>query len=470
MMKVWVSVILMTVCLTVSATDIEVSQVFFDRNNEAVNFTVTWNNAWKNNRNHDAAWVFLKFKKTGEGYVHGKLSATGHGLVPDKASPGGKMVMADDRVGVFMELDQTHRGKVDWDVKLKIDPGSLSQLTADMQAEVYAIEMVYIPAGGFTTGDPDPKAIAFNAFYQSNDVGRYNGQYKISTEDQVIEIGPKNGALYYDAGRNPIYTGDQKGPVPATFPKGVQPFYIMKYETMQGLYANFLNTLSANLAAKLSPHETEKYYEGRGNIRFESGTYGTSTPLRPCNYITWDDGAALADWAGLRPMTELEYTKAARGPGEAMTHEFPWNTDNKKGLGRYVDLDDNLKLTAGLDESKINDSNRHQYGASYFWVMDLAGSLWEKCVSIGHPIGRSYKGTHGDGLISDSGSATNADWPKGINEEGGYGYRGGGYYQHSMKVSEFNPHSPIAYRRYGAWSGGKRSIAYSQRYVRTAPQ
>lgn len=470
MMKIFISTILLGVCLTISATDIEVSQVFFDRKNEAVNFTVTWNNAWKNSRNHDAAWVFLKFKKADQGYVHGKLSANGHSLVPDNASPGGKMVMTDDRIGVFVELDQAHRGKVDWDVKLKLDHSSFSQLTPDMQVEVFAMEMVYIPAGGFTTGDPDPAAIAFNSFYKSNDSGGYNGQYKINSEDQVIEIGPKSGALYYNAGRYPIYTGDQKGPVPSTFPKGVQPFYIMKYETTQGLYADFLNTLSANLAAKLSPHKTEKYYEGRGNIRFESGKYNTSTPLRPSNYITWDDGAALADWAGLRPMTELEYTKAARGPGEALPHEFPWNTDNKEGLGRYVDLDDNLKLKEGLDESKINDSNRNQYGASYFWVMDLAGSLWEKCVSIGHPIGRNYKGTHGDGLISDGGSATNSDWPKGINEEGGYGYRGGGYYQHSMKVSEFNPHSPIAYRRYGAWSGGKRSIAYSQRYVRTAPQ
>lgn len=470
MMKTLISTILLSLCLTLSATDIEVSRVFFDKNNGAVNFSVSWNNAWKNSRNHDAAWVFIKFSKAGNSYVHGKLTANGHSLVADDASPEGKVVMTDDRVGVFLELSGQHRGNVNWDVKLKLDRSSLAEIGSDMKAEVYAIEMVYIPAGGYTTGDPDPAAIAFNAFYQSDANGQPKGQYKINSEDQVIEIGPKDGALYYNVGRYPIYTGDQKGPVPATFPKGVQPFYIMKYETTQGLYADFLNTVSSALAAKLTPHETPKYAEGRGSIKYEAGSYSTAYPDRPCNYITWDDGMALADWAGLRPMTELEYTKAARGPGKALSHEFPWNTDNKDGLGRYVDLDDNLKLKEGLDESKINNANRHQYGASYFWVMDLAGSLWEKCVSIGHPIGRNFKGSHGDGLISEAGSATNADWPKGINEEGGYGYRGGGYYQHTMKVSEFNPHSPIAYRRYGAWSGGKRSIAYSQRYVRTAPQ
>ncbi len=469
-MKVFISTILLGLCFSLSATDIEVSQVYFDKNNSAMNFTITWDNAWRNARNHDAAWVFVKFTKADGGYVHGKLATSGHNLVADNSGPNGEIVISDDQVGVFLQPSNQYRGKIDWDVKLKMAPSSLKQVSTNMETEVYAIEMVYIPAGGFTLGDPDPAAIPFNAFYESDDSGQPKGQYKINSEDQVVQIGAQNGALYYDAGRYPIYTGDQKGPVPATFPKGVQPFYIMKYETTQGLYTDFLNTLSSSLAAKLSPHETDKYYEGRGSIKVKSGQFTTEFPLRSCNFITWDDGAALADWAGLRPMTELEYTKAARGPGKALPHEFPWNTNNKNGLGRFVDLDDNLKLKEGLSESKIDDNNRHQYGASYYWVMDLAGSLWEKCVSIGHPIGRSFKGSHGDGFISEIGTATNTDWPKGINEEGGYGYRGGGYYQHTMKVSEFNPHSPIAYRRYGAWSGGKRSIAYSQRYVRTAGQ
>lgn len=468
MMKHILILLFMGAVLSVSATDIEVSQVFHDRQNNTINFTVTWKNAWKNSRNHDAAWLFVKFNQGASGYTHGKLASGGHNLVPGNRSPKGKIVTSEDLTGVFVELDENHRGDVDWDVQLKLD-ASLSQLSGNFEAQVYALEMVYIPGGGFTLGDPDPAALDFAAFYKSDDSGQPAGLYEIKTEDQVIAVGAKKDALYYNAGRYPIYTGDQKGPIPATFPKGVKPFYIMKYEISQGFYASFLNSLPAEIAAQLTPHETEKYYEGRGSIRFENGQYLTDHPDRPCNWITWDDGAALADWAGLRPMTELEYTKAARGPGEAKAHEFPWNTDNKEGLGRFVDKDDNLKLQAGLDEAKINDQNRHQYGASYYWVMDLAGSLWEKCVSIGHPIGRAYLGTHGDGVL-DGAKATNADWPKGINEEGGYGYRGGGYYEHTMRVTEFNPHSPIAYRRYGAWSGGKRSIAYSQRYARTAPQ
>jgi len=36
-------------------------------------------------------------------------------------------------------------------------------------------------------------------------------------------------------------------------------------------------------------------------------------PDRPCGWIGWVDGFAYAVWAGLRPMTELEYEKARRG-------------------------------------------------------------------------------------------------------------------------------------------------------------
>ena len=37
-----------------------------------------------------------------------------------------------------------------------------------------------------------------------------------------------------------------------------------------------------------------------------------------------------------------------------------------------------------------------------------------------------------------------------------------------MEFTEFNPYSPIAYRRYGGWSGGNRKEAYGARFVRTA--
>ena len=55
--------------------------------------------------------------------------------------------------------------------------------------------------------------------------------------------------------------------------------------------------------------------------------------------------------------------------------------------------------------------------------MELSGNLWERCVTIGHPKGRAFKGTHGDGNLDSSGYADVPDWP-GKDGAGG-GNRGG---------------------------------------------
>ncbi len=468
-MKKLIIAVLLMLPMAVWSTNIKVENAKLNSSQGTVSFTLSWENAWKNSTNHDAAWVFVKFVNPNTSYTHGTLASTGHKATSANGAPQASLVLPSDRVGIFVTPGQNHRGNVTWQLNLKLERSVLQNLPANAQLEVYAIEMVYIPSGGFTLGDPDVRAINFASFYKSDAEGKASGLYEITAEDQEIQVGTDAGNLYYQIGRSP-YRGDQKGLIPSTFPKGVKPFYMMKYETSQGLYVDFLNTISTNLAEALSPHQVKDYYTKRGTIKFENGRFIAESRLRPSNYITWDDGAALADWAGLRPMTELEFTKAARGPGKPIAHEFPWNTDNVAGLARKVELTDELTLTDNLSEANINNQNRHRYGASYYWVMDLAGSLWEKCVTLGHPIGRNFKGTHGDGKLSDEAKATNSDWPKGINEEGGYGYRGGGYYTHGMKTSEYNPHSPIAYRPYGSWAGGKKSIAYSQRYVRTAPQ
>ena len=446
------------------ANDIEVKDISFNQKTQRVSFNVSWKNAWKTQKNFDAAWIFVKFIDKNGDYIHGKLAKSAHDL---QGTQKGVFELPSDRVGVFVHLTDMYRGDVSWKVDLKMDDTTSKHLTNNYKIQVFTLEMVYIPKGDFYIGATEPEAINYAAFYESDATGEPVKPFLISSEDQVIKVNPTEGNLYYKIGRSP-YRGDSQGTVPATFPKGHDAFYMMKYETTQGFYSDFLNALSPELAGTLSPHNVKEYYDKKGGIRFKNNHYKADTYNRPANFITWDDGATLADWAGLRPMTEFEFTKAARGTEKPIVHEFPWGTDNTDNLKRKVELNDELILTDGVLEKDLNEENRSTYGASYYWVMDLAGSLWEKCVTIGHPIGRSYVGTHGDGVISKEGTATNSDWPKGIKEEGGYGYRGGGYYHHGMKISDYNPHSPIAYRPYGSWSGGKRSIAYSQRYVRTA--
>jgi formylglycine-generating enzyme required for sulfatase activity len=174
---------------------------------------------------------------------------------------------------------------------------------------------------------------------------------------------------------------------------------------------------------------------------------------------------AFADWAGLRPYTEFEYEKACRGTQYPIGREYAWNTSSKEKLLRFVDKNDELVFLEGFSEADMTERNREQFGASYYWVMDLSGSVWERVITIGDSTGRAFKGTHGDGIIR-YGFATNEDWAKGSTETAGFGFRGGGYYRHDQLYG-LNPNVTIANRIFSAWSGGMRSKAYGSRFVRT---
>jgi hypothetical protein len=163
-------------------------------------------------------------------------------------------------------------------------------------------------------------------------------------------------------------------------------------------------------------------------------------------------------------MTEFEFTKAARGKGEPVAGEYPWGTNSIDRLARLVGADGLLAHTGPDDEATLTDERRDVLGASFYWVMDLAGSVWERVVTVGHPRGRAFRGSHGDGAVTEYGVATNADWPHGDHETGGYGYRGGGHYETDRPPTW----QPMEWRDFGSWGGAPRAIAYGFRAARTA--
>ena len=428
-----------------------------------VSVSVAWQNGWRNQRNHDAVWLFVKVRLASGAWRHARVSAAGT-TVQGSAQPAGVVLVSEDGAGVFVHPAAAHRGAVQWTVSL-----ALTGVEGTVAAvRVFGLEMVQIPSGSFTLGDPDPRAaLDFAAVYRSNAAGEPDGLFTIASEGPV-DVGGSGGSLYYKA-KTPQYEGDRLGPVPAAHPKGFASFYVMKYELTQGMYADFLNTLSGQATYFRAIHGGRGYEEGRGTIRRAGDLYTAGSPERPANWVSWNDSLGFSDWAGLRPMTEFEFTKAARGPGTPIAHEFPWGTGETSRLRRVMKPDDDLEKAGEADEASLTDATRDVVGASFYWVMDLAGSVWERVITFGHPRGRAFTGSHGDGALSGYGDATNEDWPLGDQESGGYGYRGGGYYERGMKPADFNPYSPIAYRRYGSWGGGPRSIAYGYRAVRTAP-
>lgn len=467
--------VVLTLCLCTQmarANDLTIVNPMWyeDRGELYAVFTLSWNNAWRNSKNHDAAWVFFKFiRTTGSGFVHAYLNPDGHSIVSSTLPKTTSLAIKvpADQVGALIQLDKEYRGDVEAVVKLKFNKEKLANTNLNnFLLRVTGIEMVYIPGGKVTLGDPDTYANQYGSFFKSDGNGEPDGLITIESESQVIEIGREKGKLFYKAPEK--YEGDQAGTIGPDFPKGINAFYIMKYEVTQGLYTDFLNTLSDYQSQHRANFGGKGYYQNRGTIRMENNRYVADSPSRTANYLSWDDSMCLADWAGLRPMTEFEFTKACRGSNKPLASEYPWGTSSKHLVKRMITREGDLVLMDGYDEKYLNDTNRENYGASFFWVMDLAGSMWERVITIGDEKGRQFKGTHGDGVPTNYGLASNDDWPQGNNETGGFGFRGGGFYFHDRLYHDFNPFSPIAYRRYGGWSGGNRTEAYGTRFVRTA--
>lgn len=455
------------------ATNVEVTYVEsvrgYDDQPWAINFTIRWQNSWNNKRNHDASWVFFKLDQA-NGSTHQFLKpGTAQMLWKGDANmPDAQVEITEDGTGIFVYPGSEYRGDVTYHITVQRDTAKTKNLFRFDRIEAIAIEMVYIPEGGFTLGDPSPEALNFGAVYRSDADGNFDGLYKITSSEQEIEVGPTAGSLYYQSSQK-IYQGDRQGPIPSSYPNGYGAFYLMKYEVSQGLYAKFLNLIGKTAATVRVNFGSPSYEKHGGTIRLKEGYYVAEKPNRRNVYFHWDDMMAFTDWAALRPYTELEYTKACRGSGKPLANEYPWNTSSIDQMALRIDPNtQNQIMLNGVTESDLTDENRHMFGASYYWVMNLAGSMWDKVITIGDEVGRAFTGTHGDGSISYYGYADVSDWPEGFREVKGYGYRGGGYYGVKGEITDFNPFSPIAYRTYGAWSGGPRNAAYGYRAARTA--
>jgi len=266
---------------------------------------------------------------------------------------------------------------------------------------------------------------------------------------------------------------------------------MMKYELTEGQWVDFFNTLTTTqkanrdvTAAALGGKNSDATVN-RNTVSWDSShpTYSatTSRPSRPMSYLGWPDVAAYADWAALRPMTELEYEKAARGKDiAAVADELAWgnttsnvpaagdispanaNEDGTEGLlnsisnlnrnnlgwssgdGRAGGPADGQKgpLRAGIFAE--NSSDRTSAGAGYYGNLELSGNLAEPAVTVGRTQGRQFLGTNGDGELATTagyeGNATNADWPGinnnliyGVTGTTGIGYRGGDYNSSSVR-------------------------------------
>ncbi|MFN4123887.1 MAG: formylglycine-generating enzyme family protein [Flavobacteriales bacterium] len=443
--------------LQLQANNLQLSNI--SSTTTTISFEIAWDNSWNlaSIGNHDAVWVFIKHQDCDTQdklWVHTLLSTSSA-----HHSVGGGILQIDavaDGMGVFIRRSSEGSGNISASqVTLAFATPFLS--TANMNFEIIGIEMVYIPEGAFYVGDGSTGSPpnSQNSFGNNNT----SSPYEIISEDALgtnVLAHPNMGAP------------TQHAPISEFFPKGYAAFYCMKYEISQSQYVKFLNLITysqqANrTSATITDPEgtlamTTPANQNRNSIRIRipaelatlkpavfdndlnnDQVYGDGAALA-CNYLSWDDLLAYLDWAALRPMTELEFEKASRGPsshGSPVLAGYAWGTTNitqtdasslsNAGNTNEISTITGNGLCAHLASSSdmgplrvgfaaTASSNREEAGASYYGVMELSGNVYEQCLHVGYNGGSGngaapiFEGNLGDGALSSSGYANAANW------------------------------------------------------------
>ncbi|MCX6266122.1 MAG: SUMF1/EgtB/PvdO family nonheme iron enzyme [Bacteroidetes bacterium] len=416
-----------------------------------VQFDISWENSWRTSTgpaNWDAAWVFVKYRQAGGDWQHAWLDENGHTapagstIAPGLTDPGIAFnATTNPGLGAFIyrSADGAASTFTKTGVQLRWNYGANGVADGDqVEIKLFAIEMVYVPQGEFKVGSGGTESGSF-----TNGSWTTGATIPLSiTSESALTIGQSAGNLW-GTSSIPDNTIGGAGTLAATFPKGYGAFYCMKYEMSQQQYVDFLNTITSTQASNRYSSGSTGYRYG---ISVSGGVYSTTNIYVACNFLSWMDGAAYTDWAGLRPMTELEFEKACRGTVAPVASEYAWgNTSATKANnitnGGAINETTN---TSGANAVFLNDTGpmrtgvfatgsttRALAGSTYFGIMEMSGNLWERTVTVGSAAGRAFTGVHGNGTLSTAGYADISTWPGYVTAEvtgaTGSGLRGGSF-------------------------------------------
>ena len=411
-------------------------------------------------------------------WEHARLNNTGHtaptGSTIDAGllTPGSAFdATTNPTVGVFIFRSTIGSGTNSFtNTQLRWNYGTNGVADdAVITVQVFAIEMVNVPQGSFSVGGGDDSQRFSRA--RSTD----NTPFQITNTPPTIQgRSSSSSATNLGATGSMDLSGTTTAALATGYPTGINAFYSMKYEITQGQYRDFLNTLTrtqqanrvqTNISAGTTT-VTNRFVmsntstlSARNGIRCDA-TIDTNNPVTfycdlnnngvgneaadgewiACNWLSWQDGVAYMDWACLRPMTELEFEKACRGPLTPVDGEYAWgtpsiagsvytlsgagsssegiNTNYSTSAGNAATFatrgSGNGPLRVGIFAANTNNNSRITSGSTYYGIMEMSGNVTERAVTLGNVAGRSYTGLHGNGSLFTDGSANVDFWP-GIN-------------------------------------------------------
>lgn len=452
-----------------------------------VSFNVSWQNSWRNKINFDAAWLTVRLNNSQVVPTNAVLcQLTGTGLNPTGTSVGNganlQIYVPQDAVGGFLQPSSTgFVGNINTqNVQLTVNYKNCGFSDTDqIYANVFGLEMVFVPQGSFYAGD-------YNASVASLNKGSSDSSpWSITSENPIPVTNATTGGYQYVSASNPgEFATASSFTIPATFPKGFNAFYAMKYEINEGEWVQFFNTLPE--AARNNRDLTDNNHKNSDSVINRNTLSCSGVPLvcstlrpaRALSYLSWMDLAAFLAWDGLRPMTELEFEKMSRGPLLPKAGEYIWGTQNIVGASTISGVEDgtetitDLHANANYNNTALSggdaaqgvgfnlgalrngifagsNSNREMSGASFYGVMDLGGNLKEHVVTIGNQAGLLFTGIQGNGVLNSTagfeGNANVSGWPgmdvqplNGITGALGSGFRGGSWADSSnyLRISD----------------------------------
>lgn len=465
--------LLFLLCMFALSCTIRANNLFINNvtaTTSSVTFEISWNNSWNvQNLSRDAVWVFVKYQdcgSTNKSWDHLDLSSTS-----GDHSISGSLLRVDavsDGKGVFIRR-LAFGGGDNPVTQVTLAFSSPFSDISQVNFDVIGIEMVFVPEGSFYASDG-----ASNNYMGNNGTATIR---HIQNEDAI----PANGLSRVSSG----CCNDEKLRHPAIhagFPKGYASFYNMKYEITQGQYVHFLNSLPATqqgIRTAIPPTSAANSYAmttatPRANS-IKIITPAAGNPMTPavygcdfnnnnvyneacdgadiaCNWLNWGDLLAYLDWSALRPMTEIEFEKACRGPSTAGTpiaNQYAWGSTVSLLARRFNSSNVSITTNPGCAGEVFNNmgpglsaqwnggccgddpsgqagngpfrvgfaagtgTSREQAGATYYGIMEMTGNVREQTMKIGSVHGNivaTFNGTLGDGTLDADGNANQSTW------------------------------------------------------------
>ena len=455
-------------------------------------FNLTQDNSWYGTYNNDAVWVFMKYSTDGGAtWKHAHMAGSGINpagfLIPAQYQNQFEIIIPSDETGFFLQRSGPGTGSINltglqfvWNYGQDGVSAAMAQ-AANTLNSIYGIEMVYIPQGSFYAGDGSGNSFSEHAFEQGS---ASDNPWYIQNENMIQTTNTPSAGYYYQntGAKGDEYPSGAVFSINSSFPKGFNAFYLMKYELTEGQWVSFFNTLPI----AVRPYRDITSWNSRTGGKNSQGVVNRNTiswnsalpsspavtlrPALPVSFVSWPDVAAYAAWAALRPITELEFEKAARGKdNQPIPGELVWGTtsittaasgaivpnadengaeilsdgSNINGNSAGFSSGDGRSggtasgqagpLRVGIFAASFSNPTRQSSGAGFYGNMELSGNLAQAVVTVGRPEGLNFQGTNGTGNLNAFGFATNSDWP-GFNAatsqvDGtiGIGYRGGDF-------------------------------------------